>query len=646
MENKTARPVGSHHRATKANINQPVAAAKRLKPWERSLYPRAAPIGALPKDTHTTAGSNVPAPGLSRRPTSSAPVHYRPGPASRPAHNSSSLKGVSGTGGAAPFDARPSMRGRAVRDVGFENWAFRHESIMAHPVRAPRGRPSRIPSAILEEDEESDVLPALPSPSPLLLKTSDVQVRWQGDRARRSPAVVHAGAAPVRSHAASLVAATESPAARHSWPKRAPRPAVLPSSPLRHSIAHAPEDPPRTYLDMHARYERAPTRLMRMSPGALDWGENFSPCSAGTTVRDIRRRAGLGLKVPLPGNAVGQRRVFVAPFVDAPTVIGGRREMRGVERELERRREEAAGSEVVPAPLEGEKEERKKGWQRVSAFLARKMSRKAKGTASPPSSPDASPATPSPRTPTTPPSLVSGGSSSNASPAPAPATPTQVRFATPVVISAPPNSIPREATAEKKKQPVSPPSPLKTALKRASPPCSQPQREHFARTITAASAQTPCRKHTSPPATGEAEEAEEEAEHSPLSDVSDADLFPSPLATSERWARPEELVQHEAVADALAEETAAADWAGALKQAERVRYVGKGKGKVVDVKARPARYRGRKMAVEAPVVGVVGERRDTLVEERGVGGWVPGAWSVVEELGSKRPVVAISGLHR
>lgn len=192
MENKTARPVGSHNRATKANTNQPVAAAaERPKPWERSLYPRAAPIGTRPKDTQTTTGSNFPAPGLSRRPTSSAPVHSRPGPASRPAHNPSRLQGVSGTGGAAPFAARPSMRGRAVQDVGFENWAFRHESIMAHPVRAPRGRPSRIPSAILEEDEESDVLPALPSPSPLP-ETSEMKMRWQGDRARRSPAVVYA----------------------------------------------------------------------------------------------------------------------------------------------------------------------------------------------------------------------------------------------------------------------------------------------------------------------------------------------------------------------------------------------------------------------------------------------------------------------
>ncbi|GAB7334742.1 hypothetical protein MBLNU13_g06674t1 [Cladosporium sp. NU13] len=597
MENKTARPVGSHNKATRANINQPVAVAKQPKPWERSLYPRAAPI------------------------------HSRPGPA----RNSSTLQGVSGTGGATPFAAPPSMRGRAVRDVGFENWAFRNESIMAHPVRAPRGRPSRIPIAILEEDEdeESDVLPALPSPS-LVPKTSELPLRWQGDRARRAPAVVRPGAhTPIRSHAASLVAATESatPAARHSWPKRASRPAVLmPSSPLRHSIGHAPENP-RTYLDMHARYTRPSTRRWAQAGGpALDLGENFSPCSAGTTVKDIRRRAGLGLKAPLPGNAVLERRAFEGPFVDAPSVIGEGREMRGVERE-----EEVGGSEVVPlpAPLE----ERKKGWQRVSAFLARKMSRKEKRAA--PSS--ASSDTPSQRTPTTPPALVYGGSSSDASPAArAPGTPPQVRFATPVVISEPPDSTPRMAITEKKKkkQPVSPP---KTALKWPSPPCSKPQKEHFARAITAASALAPRRGHPSPPISENGEEEEEE-DQSPLSDVDDADLFPSPLLADERWARPEEP-QHEAVADALAEETAAADWAGALKQAERVQYVGKGKGRVVDVKARPARYHGRRVgAEEAPVAD---ERRDTLVGER-----VPGAWPLDEVSESKRPVIAISGLHR
>ena len=425
MEYKTARPVGSHHRATRANTNQPVAAAKQPKPWERSLYPRAAPIVSRPMGTPTTSGSNIPAPGPSRRPTSSAPNHSRP----RPARSSSNLQGVSGTGGATPFAPRPSMRGRAVRHVSFEDWAFRNESIMAHPVRAPlRGRPSRIPSAILEvddEDEESDVLPALPEPS-LASKTSEMQT------ARRPPAVLHPGArAPVRSHAASLVAATESapPAARHSWPTRAPRrPAALPPSLLRHSIGHVPENgAPRTYLDMHARYTRPSTRRWAQAGGPdLDLGENFSPCSAGTAVKDIRRRAGLGLKAPLPGNAMLERRAFGGPFVDAPTIIGERREMRGVERERERVKREARGSEVVPvpAPLEGEKEEeeRKTAWQRVSAFLARKMMRKEKGAASPSSSPSASPTTSSPRTPSTPPSLAYGTSSSSPSPARAPTT--------------------------------------------------------------------------------------------------------------------------------------------------------------------------------------------------------------------------------
>ena len=69
--------------------------------------------------------------------------------------------------------------------------------------------------------------------------------------------------------------------------------------------------------------------------------------------------------------------------------------------------------------------------------------------------------------------------------------------------------------------------------------------------------------------------------------------------------------------------------------------MGKGKGRMVDVMPRPARYHGRRAVAEAPVVGATGGRRDTLVGER-----VPGAWPLDEVSGSKRPVVAISGLHR
>ena len=90
------------------------------------------------------------------------------------------------------------------------------------------------------------------------------------------------------------------------------------------------------------------------------------------------------------------------------------------------------------------------------------------------------------------------------------------------------------------------------------------------------------------------------------------------------------------------DETAAADWAGALKQVERVKYVGKGKGRVVNVKARPVRCHGIRVVVVVVVdAHVARDRRDTLVGER-----VPGAWPLDEVSGSKRPVVAISGLHR
>lgn len=453
-------------------------------------------------------------------------------------------------------------------------------------------------------------------------------------------------AAPARSQAASLVAATESiKPARHSWPKTRPRGAVvLPSSLLRHSVAHAPETCPRTYMDMHAHFERAPTRLIPKSKGAaFDSGENMSPWSKGTTLEAIRRRAGLGTKFPVPLNALAEWRVFSGPFVDAPVVIGGRREERGVERERARRLAEARRGEVVPvpAPGEGEKEGGKRRWQKMSDFLARKMSLKAKGAAPSPS-PSSSPATSSPRTPMTPPSLVDGTLSSNSSPARAPAVPAQVHFAAPMVISGPPLSPPRKPTAENKKQPISPP---KAALKRTSPP----QKEHFALAIASASASVPRPRQLrySPPIATAEEQDEGKEEPSPLPSLSDTDLFPSPLVTSERWARPGEP-QHEAVADAVAEESAAADWSGTLEKAERVQYVGKGKGRMVDVKRpRPARYHGKWKVAQGPVVGAVGEggaRRDTLVVGEGR---APGAaWPLADGEGSKRPVVAISELRR
>lgn len=661
METKIARPVGSNHRAPRATINKPVA-IKRPQTWERpnlirrtptkTPAPRAAPIATRATETSTTTGSRLPVPGSSRRPTSSAPIYSRPGPSPRPGRNFSRLQGVSGYGnGAAPIGARPNLRGRAVREVGFENWPTRHESVFAQPLRA-RSRPARIPSAIQEEDEdaESDVLPVVPPP-----KLNELRTRLQGENARRSPAkVVRARAAPVRSQAASLVGATESvKPARHSWPKTRPRPAVLPSSPLRHSIGHAPENNHwRTYMEMHAHFERAPTRLIPKSKGAaFDSGENMSPWSKGTTLEAIRRRAGLGTKFPVPMNALAEWRVFSGPFVDAPVLIGGRREERGVERERARRLAEARRGEVVPVPvpvpLEGEKAERKKRWQKFSDFLARKMSLKAKGAAPSPSSTPSSPATSSPRTPTTSPSLVDGTLSSNSTPARAPAVPAQVHFAAPVVISGPPYSPPRKSTAEKK-QPISLP---KSALKRASPPhCSTPQEEHIARAIASASASAsvprPRQIRYSPPIAEEAEEDEDD-KPSPLPSLSDADLFPSPHVTSERWTRPREP-QHEAIADAVAEETAAADWSGALKKAERVEYVGKGKGRMVDVKRpRPARYHGQWKVAQGLFGGDAGEggaRRDTLVVGEGRG---PGAaWPLADGEGSKRPVVAISELRR
>jgi hypothetical protein len=166
------------------------------------------------------------------------------------------------------------------------------------------------------------------------------------------------------------------------------------------------------------------------------------------------------------------------------------------------------------------------------------------------------------------------------------------------------------------------------------------------------------RRPTSSPAVFVEDEEEEEEDSSPFDEVDDADLFPSPLVTSKRWARPQTEL-HEAVADAIAEEEAAANWSGSLEQTERVQYVDKGKAKVVDVcEKKPSRYRGSPATVaERPVSGSGapgGEmtRRDTLDEDKGkgrVGGdvkRVSSPWPLADGSGSRGPVVAISGLRR
>ena len=135
---------------------------------------RAAPIATRPMATHTN-GSNIAAPRPSRLPASPATLRSRPGQASRQDEPARRLQQACNTAAAAaaPIAARPNMRGRAVQEVGFDNWAIRHESIAALPA-LPRARPSRVPSVIREEDD-SQPLSALLSPAAKLRASENQQ---------------------------------------------------------------------------------------------------------------------------------------------------------------------------------------------------------------------------------------------------------------------------------------------------------------------------------------------------------------------------------------------------------------------------------------------------------------------------------------
>jgi hypothetical protein len=677
METEITRLMETHLRAAAAHMDSPGAdirphtGERRLagsgsgsgggrSPHNNRSYPRPAPVAARPLATSNGfTGHGIAASGPSRLPTGPAAFQSRPGPATLQHEAARNFSRVQASA-AAPIAARPNMRGNtAMREIGFENWALRHESIAALPAPAcgneyaaagiVRSYRSRVPSAIPEADESasallgSGLLSALPSPvsTPTASETQTATLRWQSGRARRVSAVVHAGAgvgaAPMRSQKASLVPAaggsesafSPSPSYMRPGPGTMSRMSTpLLSSPLRRPLGSPVVENPRTFLDMHADYERPSTKRIARVGGQvdLDWGENISPFGRERLVPavfDCRRRVGRGRVFPVPENVKVERereRVFRGEFVDVPGLVGGGGGG-GRGRDL-------GGSEVVAAPGEAVVAvEKKKGWQKVSAFLSRKMVRKGKGATAASSSalpsPSSSPAPPSP--PATPPSLV-WASSSNASPGPP--TPVLAHAQPLVVVSRPPYPMPRRLAEGK--HPVTPLRPSKRASSRLSLPVSSALQEHAGASLAhaATSIVAPRRDNDrvptpSPPEEEEDEEAEAEEAPSPLSPVSDADLFPSPLVTSKRWARSQEEALHAAVADAIAEQEAAANWSGSLVQTERVEYAGKGKAKVVDVREKPSRYRGRRATVaEAPgsISGDAGGRmvrRDTLDEEKG-----------------------------
>lgn len=690
MDTRIARPLDSRRAATRtrAYTDHPVA-VMRPRAIEKSAAGSASPNRPHPKATAMTTGptetikrSGVAIPRRNQLPTGTATIPSRPVAAPPPRETAN--KSVAPLArnfsrrqaGAATYAARPNMRGKAVKEVGFENWAFRHESIAALPKPA-RGREyaragivrsykGRVPSVILEDDE-SEQLSALPSTAstPTASEKLTATVRWQGERARRRP--VHVHAAPIRSQAASLVTPTATAESARptvaSRPLMRARPSPLPSSPLRH--AHpGTVGIPRTYMDMHDIVERVPTRLLSpLAKAPAEWGVNYSPYSAGTTVRDIERRAKLARKFAACGSAQKNARregVFAAPFVDAPVLVGGGRRKVVLEAPVVAA---VAATEVGDEPAD----EKKGKWRRFSGFLSRKLGRKGKGASSPSSSPSLSASSPpSPRTPVSAPSLVYGPSVDTP---PSPATPARREPESPAIVArAPLHEAGRViAREEDVRRSISPLSQAEKAH-RLSPPLrkgdekvlsldSEPvssrsggdekSKDGLAQ---AAAASLALRSEYDELMGHRSASPCEDEELSPLRET-DAELFPSQSAASKRWARDDsardEALQ-EALTEAFAEENAAADWSGSLvAQAEQVEYDGKGKARLVDVPPARSRYRARQAATKGPEMEA-GEgnfsrkRRDTPQGEDGR-----------VRMGSRKecasfprgPIVAISGLR-
>lgn len=699
---------------TGAQINRPVAHA-RPQTRERSTtgipslarpHPGAAPIQAGPAYRSNLPGTGSAAVRSTQQPrTSGPPIRSQQKPALQSSEKTAALRNFSRPqAAAAPTTLATRQTATApqrAREVGFETWARRHESISALPqpargsdyaragiVRSFRGR---VPSV---RGREEELLSPRPSGAFTLDTVSEEGqgeaevVRWHDAAASRTPMRVKAPA--VRSQAASLIAPSESsvPSARAVVATRLPSQRMhsqqqLPSSPFRPSPLGAAENP-LTYLEMQPRYSRAPTRLAPSShapPGADDaWGENYSRWSRGTTVRDIQRRKDLTTKFPLPGNlgaGVGsagysRQRVFAGDgFVDAPGLLGGRgfgqrgtlmeridelkaQGLRGrVIGEVDEGEEvvEGAASASPPESSGGDDaatEEGKGKWRRFSGFVARKFGRKGKEVSS------SETQTPSPQVAGSTPTLVQGPSSDEML---SPVTPAPMQAEQPVLVVSPPvyhgerfTPVPRAPSPllEPEGQArICDASTKASSVSNESEPELQAIEDAAQEAAVAAATSLALRREYDE-LMGHLPEVveEEEGEDSPLQGF-DFDLLASALASSERWSSAAEMAardeaRHEAVADAIAEEEAAANWAGAQALVAQEQSVSKGKARVVDVPGVRSRYAGKRGVVglragEGTVEGR--ERRDTVGGEEGKG-LVAGHGS-----GDQRPVVAISGLR-
>jgi hypothetical protein len=571
---------------------------------------RVAVSGPRRAPTNTITTRSRPAPTMQSRET----AHRAAGP---PARNFSRVQPA---GSATTNAARPT--------AGIENWGHRLESVQALPLPAAtagivRSYQRSAPS-LVREDDESGVLSARPSTASTRTASERhaAVVRVDENRARRQP--VRVCATPIRSHAGSLVAATERGPSRAATFRPCLAEAVAATergqartavrfSPMRPRQQQAPLPPSSLRNVLTSAGESSSTRLPPQVGAQAGWGGvNYSPYGAGTIPADIQRRKELARKFPLPVNAVGddaRERKFASPaggFVDVP-VLGARRGQTlmqecEVRLSVHRRAEEAGEARkgmVVAQDGEKTAEKKKGALRRLGGFLGRKLKRKAK-TAS--SSSSESPSSVS--SPASPPSLVYGSSSSGT---PSPPTPVQRRpEPAVVVVGAPARQVvpltSRQGDTRRFVSQAATPIPVRQVPQQASTlvsPARARNNDALAQAAAAVSAlplqRTPydesLRYHHSASSSA----------HEQLSDLeeADAELFTTPLNATKRWAPRaesscaavlrEEAHLHASLEGVFAtEEAAVVNQSGPYElvrqaQAELVAYVGKGKGRTVDV---------------------------------------------------------------
>jgi hypothetical protein len=379
-----------------------------------SRLPTQTPATAAPRNARPSgmvAPSRVSTPNRNQRPVSTVTTssHQRYSVSSYESTTSNFNRFTAGAG-APPNRPTSTASQPEYGDSSYFVWARRHDRLAAlqTPVRGHDYAAAgivrsyhRVPSALRSEGDTASTQSPISS-----LTESDnasASVRW-GNPAGALRHATHAVAPSIHSRAGRIVAASvttkrEDSVAPISRYNRATRPRTY-STPIVPSRPAAGEQRPRTFLDMHDQYERAPA--YRPQAQQVEWGSNFSPHSPGYTLEQIRqRRSTISRGFPQPQNIAAEQRIFAGPFVDAPVRITASSHV-----------ERAASRDtriVVPEPEPNPEPETKVGaeeehktpgkWRKMSGLFTKKLGRKGKSASpdqiSPHSSPSTSHSTPS-----------------------------------------------------------------------------------------------------------------------------------------------------------------------------------------------------------------------------------------------------------